>query len=173
MNKQGSGFRGQGLGRRTSAWQVRRGFTLLLAVLVSSILVSLGASIFNILSKEILLSSSGRESQFAFFAADTGIECGIYWDIRQNAFSTTSALTQVACGGGIADLTRTSGGTVLRPTLRTAFSFLLEGNISNPCVTVTVDKTFNPTETVVASRGYNTCVTTSPLRLERAIRVKY
>ena len=151
----------------------QRGFTLLLAVLISSILIAIGSAIFNILSKEIILSSSGRESQFAFFAADTGIECALYWDTKQNAFATTSALTQVACGGGLADLTRTSGGTLLRPTYTTAFSFPLNGGVANPCITVTVTKTFYPTETVIASQGYNTCVTTNPLRLERAIRVQY
>jgi hypothetical protein len=150
-----------------------RGFTLLLAVIISSILIALGSAIFNIVAKEVLLSSSGRESQFAFFAADTGIECGLYWDLRQNAFGTTSPLTEVTCGGGPATLTRTPGGTALRPTLTTTFSFPIDGGIANPCVTMSVVKTFYPSETSMVSRGYNTCVTTNPLRLERAIRVQY
>ncbi|MES2134903.1 MAG: pilus assembly PilX N-terminal domain-containing protein [Patescibacteria group bacterium] len=151
----------------------QRGFTLLLAVLIGSILIAIGSAIFNIVSKQIILSSSGRESQFAFFAADTGIECALYWDVKQSAFATTSPLTQVACGGGLADVTRTPGGTALRPTYTSVFSFPLDGGVTNPCVIVTVVKTFYPTETVVASQGYNTCVTTNPLRLERAIRVQY
>jgi hypothetical protein len=150
-----------------------RAFTLLLAVLISSILIALGSAIFNIVAKEVLLSSSGRESQFAFFAADTGIECGLYWDLRQDAFATTSPLTEVTCGGSSATLTRTAGGTLLRPTLTTAFSFPIDGGIANPCVTMSVVKTFYPNETSMVSRGYNTCVTTNPLRLERAIRVQY
>ncbi len=153
--------------------KTQRGFTLLLAVLIGSILIAIGSAIFNILSKEIILSSSGRESQFAFFAADTGIECALYWDAKHNAFATTSPLTQVACGGGLADVTHTPGGTQLRPTYTSVFSFPLDGGVANPCITVTVIKTFYPTETVVASQGYNTCITTNPLRLERAIRVQY
>lgn len=165
-----TGFRFQVSGLRSTT---RRGFTLLIAVLIGSILIALGSAIFSIVSKEIILSSSGRESQFAFFAADTGIECALYWDVKHNAFSSGSALTDVACGGAPAVLTRTAGNNGTSPTLTTSFSFSLDSGVTNPCATVTVVKTTFPTSTVVASQGYNTCVTTNPLRLERAIRVQY
>lgn len=151
----------------------KRGFTLLIAVLVGSILIALGSAIFNIVSKEIILSSSGRESQFAFFAADTGIECALYWDIKHDAFVSSSPLTDVACGGAPATLTITAGNNGTSPTLTTTFTFSLNTGTTNPCVAITVLKTTVPTSTVIASQGYNTCVTTSPLRLERAIRVQY
>ncbi len=77
-----------------------RGFVLLLAVLVSGILLALGVALYNIASKELILSSSGRDSQFAFYAADSGIECALYWDAKHDAFATTSSLTQVTCGSG-------------------------------------------------------------------------
>ena len=53
--------------------QVTKGFVLPFAVLISGILLSIGLAVFNIIMKEVLLSSSGRESQFAFYAADTGL----------------------------------------------------------------------------------------------------
>src|SRR3989344_4229619 len=62
--------------------KMRRGFTLLFAMIISSIVLSIGLGIFNIALKELVLSSAARESQFAFFAADTGTECALYWDIR-------------------------------------------------------------------------------------------
>lgn len=151
----------------------KRGFTLLISVLVGSILIALGSAIFNLVSKEIILSSSGRESQFAFFAADTGIECALYWDIKHNAFVSESPLTDVACGGAPATLTRTAGHNGSSPTLTTTFTFSLNSGAANPCAAVTVLKTTVPTSTVIASQGYNTCITTNPLRLERAIRVQY
>ena len=80
--------------------EVRRGFTLLLAVLVSSVLIALGSAIYDIVSKEIILSSAGRESQFSFYAADTGIECGLYHDLKNDLFATSSGATTVTCGGG-------------------------------------------------------------------------
>ena len=69
----------------------QKGFTLLFAVLVSSLILALGLSIANITLKEVALSGTGRESQFAFYAADTGTECALYWDIKgSNVFATSS-----------------------------------------------------------------------------------
>ena len=157
-----------------------RGFTLIFSVLISSILVALGSAIFDLVSKEIILSSAGRESQFAFYAADTGIECALYWDYKQNAFSTTSALTQVLCDadnspapmGG--HLTRVlDNSNPAHPILTTTFSFVLNGVNVNPSTDVQVVRTYYPTQTTINSYGHNTGVLTDPSRLERAIRVTY
>lgn len=82
---------------KAESWQLKasqKGFTLLLAALISSIVLALGAAIFTIAQKQITLSSIGRDSQFAFYAADTAAECALYWDFRCNYFATsTSALT--------------------------------------------------------------------------------
>lgn len=56
------------------------GFVLLFAVLISSIVLAVGAGVFNITRKELILSRASRDSQFAFFAADTGAECAFFWD---------------------------------------------------------------------------------------------
>ena len=64
------------------------GFTLLLAALVASIVLALGSSIFTIAKKQVTLSSLGRDSQFAFYAADTIAECALYYDVRFAAFVT-------------------------------------------------------------------------------------
>lgn len=155
----------------------KRGFTLLLAVLISSILIALGSAIFDLVSKEILLSSAGRESQFAFYAADSGIECGLYWDNKQDAFSTTSPLTQVSCGGDTAALTRTYDPNPPdnpgHPRETTTFSFSFDADVAKPCADLKVTKDYLPTKTTIESYGHNTCVLTNPLRLERAIRVSY
>jgi len=58
-----------------------RGFTLLFAVLVSTLVLSVGASIISIALKQVILSGSARDSQFAFYASNTGIECALYWDL--------------------------------------------------------------------------------------------
>jgi hypothetical protein len=155
----------------------RRGFTLLIAVLVSSILVALGSAIFDLVSKEVLLSSSGRESQFAFYAADSGIECALYWDTKDDAFSTSSPATQVSCGGETVDLTKTYDPNPVdnpgHPRETTTFSFSFDGSVSEPCADVKVTKNYYPTASTLESYGHNTCVLTDPLRLERAIRVTY
>lgn len=68
-----------------------RGFTLLLAALVASIVLALGTAIYSIAIKQLTLSSLGRDSQFAFYAADTMAECALYNDIRLGAFATSTS----------------------------------------------------------------------------------
>src|SRR3954470_22795797 len=68
----------------------QRGFTLLLAALVASIVLSLGASIFGIAKKQVTLSSLGRDSQYAFYSADQAAECALYWDLRWSYFATST-----------------------------------------------------------------------------------
>ncbi|MEY2641077.1 MAG: hypothetical protein RL150_470 [Candidatus Parcubacteria bacterium] len=58
------------------------GFTLLFAVLVSVLVLAVGASVINIALKQVILSGAGRESQYAFYAANTGVECALYWDLN-------------------------------------------------------------------------------------------
>jgi hypothetical protein len=145
-----------------------KGFTLLMAVLVASILLALGYALYNIAIKEVALSSAGRESQFAFFAADTGIECALYWDSRQDAFSTSSVASEVFCGVASSTLTRVLTGT----TLTTSFSFSLGASTLSQCADVVVTRE-QPKHTTIESYGYNNCVSENPLRLERAIRVTY
>jgi hypothetical protein len=58
----------------------QKGFTLLFAILVSTLVISIGATIISIAIRQTILSSTSRESQFAFYAANTGLECAFYFD---------------------------------------------------------------------------------------------
>ena len=66
-----------------STLRARRGFTLYYAVLIGSVLLLIGASLLNLSLKEFLLSAAVRESEYAFFAADSGIECALRWDLKE------------------------------------------------------------------------------------------
>ena len=59
------------------------GFALLFAVLMSSLMLSIGLSIFGIAIRELSISTAARQSIFAFYAADSGRECVLYWDIKK------------------------------------------------------------------------------------------
>jgi len=77
-----------------------KGFALLYTSLISSLLLSLALSISVIVMKDIRLSSISRESQKAFYAADTAAECALYWDFRKDKFATSTASTSgVTCSG--------------------------------------------------------------------------
>src|SRR3989344_3339343 len=67
------------------------GYALMLSIVVSSIVLSIGLSLFNIVQKELILSATGRDSQFAFYSADGGVECAMYWDIKKLAFPESGA----------------------------------------------------------------------------------
>lgn len=58
----------------------KKGFVLAFSLLISSIVLVLAFGIFSILLKQIVLTSSAKDSQIAFYAADAGMECALYWD---------------------------------------------------------------------------------------------
>jgi hypothetical protein len=122
-------------------------------------MLSVGIGIHNITLKELIISSSSRDSQLAFYAADAGTECALYWDIKKNLFATSTQNT-IFC----ANTNLTVGGETIN-----TFSFSLS---NGACVDVVVDKD-SPSQTVVTSRGYNTCNLDDPRRVERGLRVTY
>lgn len=145
-----------------------RGFTLLMSVLISSILLALGYEIYNLAIKEVALSSSGRESQFAFFAADTGIECALWADSKLDAFATSSDVEDLDCGTASSTLNRQTVGS----NYITTFDVTTGAGTKTQCTSVVVTRQ-DPKKTIIEAFGHNTCSLTNPLRLERAIRVTY
>ncbi|MCK5588939.1 MAG: hypothetical protein KAI16_01360 [Candidatus Pacebacteria bacterium] len=79
----------------------QRGFMILISIVVSSLLLSIGMFIATISLKELQLSISAKTTQQAFFAADTAIECALYQDIRVRQFkinnTDAAAPTTILC----------------------------------------------------------------------------
>ncbi len=155
----------------------QRGITILVAVLVTSILLAIGLSIFNTTLKDLVFASTGRESEIAFFAADTGIECAQYWDLKGNGglgvFATSSDSTfpgSIICNGNSVALNVPSD-TETDSQAVTTFS------LSDPCVDVTVTKTLNSAgsiDTKLEAKGHNKCPVNSSSRVvERGIVINY
>lgn len=148
------------------------GFTLLLAALIASIVLSLGASIYTIALKQVQLSSLGRDSQFAFYAADTGAECALYWDVRYDAFATSTAITPT-CDGKSVSVTR--AGTAY-PYSYTFETDLFTDQSTGYCAQVTVIKNAAAPHTVIHVDGYSvTCSakTASNRALQRSVELRY
>lgn len=61
--------------------QKNQGFALLLAVLVSMIVLTVGLTILNASLKQITLSNIALESERAFHAAYAGVECAQFWNV--------------------------------------------------------------------------------------------
>ncbi len=152
---------------------LQQGFTLLLAVLVSSILLAIGGALLNIALRQISLSSTGRDSHFAFYAADTGGECALYWDFKNgsgtSAFLSNSSITCAA--SPTMSITPALSSDANNQYLTSAFTFTMTPNPY--CASVIVVKNLTTATTSIDSRGYNTCDTSDPRRTERALRIKY
>ncbi|MBI2023792.1 hypothetical protein HYT00_00100 [Candidatus Giovannonibacteria bacterium] len=73
-----------------------RGFTLLLSLLIVSIILAVSLGVSDIISGEIFLANTGRQSQAAFYAADAGVECAIYWDTVHDGYSQSLFATSTA-----------------------------------------------------------------------------
>jgi len=154
----------------------QRGFTLLLAALIASIVLSLGAAIYTIAVKEVILSSLGRDSQFAFYAADTASECALFWDLRYGYFATSAPASVVAPDPQCAGQTFTADGRSAVFPYTMSFEF----SPNNYCADVTVQKSLDSQtgviRTVIHADGYSTdCAvrSTSPRSLQRSVELHY
>jgi hypothetical protein len=165
-----------------------RGMTLFIAVVVMGVLLFVSFAVVNVAIKGSLFASSGRDSQVAFYAADAGLECALYWDAKPatgSAFATSTSGSPIDCSGSSISNGQAIPGSVL-PTLiggggsgnpTSIFYFTLNQGL-NPmtsCAIVTVDKYYTGSNLIthIKSKGYNTCDTTNPRRVERGIEVTY
>lgn len=156
-----------------------RGFALMFAILASTVLLSMSVAIWNIALREVVLSSYGRESQIAFYAADTGAECALYWDIKETfATSSDSAVdTSISCGGETIPVASGPNSVVsVRDNFNATTTFSMT-EISGTCVDVSIVK-HDPegdgfSTTKIETFGHNVCDPTNPILLERGFRIIY
>lgn len=146
-----------------------KGFTLLAAVVVTSMLLIVSFAVSNVALKQILISSANQESQHAFYNADSGTECAVYWDLRNtdgiSAFDINNPST-ISCNDNALLIVTTPGsGTVFSYS-----DFTI--NLSKGCAVVRVSKNTD-SSTTIESRGYNNCTVGAARRFERGITLTY
>jgi Tfp pilus assembly protein PilX len=146
---------------------MKKGFTLFIAMVVMATLMLVSTAIASLAVKGSFIYSTARDSQHAFYAADSGVECALYWDVKNpsgySAFSTSTPST-ITCNGS---------------------SFIVGGSSNNPSSTFRVTLSPDPYcadvkvtklpdgSTTIESSGYNTCDLLNPRRVERAVRAVY
>lgn len=173
------------------------GFVLLLSALISSILLTIAIYMVSIAQKELILANLGRDSQYAFYAADSGSECALYWDFS-GAFDGVETFDNPFCSGVVVGRQEIVSGTPTGTTLTGGRGYFdtninyrtdkLCFNQNNRCVIVEVTKYSTGTDTTfINSKGYNVPCTFSytgdgepvctpnytPRTLERAVRLIY
>ena len=57
-----------------------RGISLVIALVMMTLLLSISFSIANIILRQLRLTNIGTNSQTSFYAADSALECALYWD---------------------------------------------------------------------------------------------
>lgn len=151
-----------------------KGFTLLVAIVTTSLLLIVSFVVVNVALKQLLLSYSNQESQYSYYNAESGVECAIYWDLKNSvppnigvtdsAFSTTTT-NEIECYGKIVNV---GGGGYANAT--STFEIAL----AKGCVVVKVGKVPNPYGyTRIESYGYNNCTPDVERKFERGITITY
>jgi hypothetical protein len=146
------------------------GFAMLFTVVIISIILALALGIADVTFKQTILSELARDSQLAFYQADSGVECGLYYDLSVGQFPRGSAIAvapnQITCGSNTASFVSSQSYTDY-------FVYAEDvANQANPCFTITFDKASDPIKNSVSTRGYSSCQS-NPKQVERALNVTY
>lgn len=147
-----------------------KGFTLLVAIVTTSLLLIVSFAVINVAFKQLLISSSNLDSQYAFYATESGIECAQYWDLvgATSPFDPYVSASNISCNNQSVLPTRVVD-LVSNYSTSTAQFNMPRG----ACFIVTVVKHMGiSTTTKIDSRGYNTCAATIK-RVERGITITY
>ena len=129
---------------------------MLFAVTLAAIFLSIALGVSQIAYKESIFGTSAKDTNNAFFAADAGEECALYYDRSdQNVFTPTGSSSISSCAG--------SSNIPVTPGPTNVWTFVVPGlgSTGTGCASVTVDKTGTnilcaSSPTCIFSKGYNT-----------------
>lgn len=133
----------------------QRGFALLVAVIFMSVMLSFGLALGSLSYKQQVLASSAIQSQYAFYAADAGLECVLYADQQQNLFSYTSDMSAPAPSMTCDALAPISAIVLSHTETRWVISNRLSLDANKRCADVTVYKPNGTGTTHLFSQGYD------------------
>lgn len=179
-----------------------KGFTIFFAMLVGSLSLAIGITVFDLTMRELDLSSTATQSQYAIYAADAGAECVLYWDSKYtadgdgSAFPTSTVSTYPTSGvtclghdiaqrgtpqvsGFALPVSNWSVWTSARTATAATTTFtLMLGTAANSsaCAQVDVAKYLaagGVLRTTITSRGFNVCNPGVSPRVERRFEVRY
>jgi Tfp pilus assembly protein PilE len=145
-----------------------RGFTLLISVILSSVILSVGLALADVAYKQVVLASTARQSQYAFYAADSALECALYWDQKQDEFDYTSEPSSgtITCENSSINFTTSTSGS----SRTTTFSIPCASGGSQSNVVVYKQATG---ATSIYANGFNDCNASDPQRIERGEKSSY
>ncbi len=143
---------------------------MLFAVTLSALFLALALGVANIAFREVKFSTNTRDTNDAFFAADTGAECALFNDKSTvNSFPQSGGPSSIQC----------ADSTINFSTPSPSWNFIVTGlgSTQQSCVKVNVIKDFSLNTTNIISKGYNaddtSCGGSNSNRVERQIELNY
>lgn len=150
-----------GKGGPVSARSGEAGFALLIAVIFMTVMLTFGLALGSLGYKQQTLASAAVQSHYAFYAADSALECVLHADQQQGAFDYESNCDgtpniSVSCAGQIATPTPEASCSG-NPEDRLEATLRFELDSDTRCAEVTMYKP--PPDsgdlTFIFSEGYN------------------
>ncbi|MEN9605121.1 MAG: hypothetical protein RJB39_806 [Candidatus Parcubacteria bacterium] len=147
----------------------QKGISLLISLFTITFLLAISFSISGIILRQFRIINTSISSEAAFYAADSALECVLYWDIETEAdtmntdggnyvFGTSTATqSRIKCGPNSSNPYVFLKQTDLVNNVATSTFYLDYSNAAYPaCAYVRVVK--NTDRTYIETRGYNTGV---------------
>jgi hypothetical protein len=141
------------------------GYTLLFSVFTAVLVLGVAVFILSVSKKQYALAVAARESTYAIYAADSGIECASAAGVA----SSTSPTPSISCDGTnkvITAFAPLGSGDILSkfspdyPVWQSLDTVLRLENGTCSKITITVGYNSNKSEkTIIDSSGYNVCTT--------------
>lgn len=146
-----------------------RGFTLLIAIILSSVTLTLGLALLDVAYKHVILASTAKATQAAFYNADSALECALYYDQKNNSFDYTSpaAASTLTCSS-----TPVTGYSTAQDSQKRVTIFTIPCSGGGVSATTTVYK-YQTGATTLYANGFNTCAPNDPKRIERGLKATY
>lgn len=151
----------------------KKGYAILFTVIIIGSISALAAGLANTTYKQLILSSLVKNSQSAFYQADTAADCAlyaelVYFDEKPDLFKNGGAWV---CGKQDLKILPLGDEFI-------SYNIYPEDEESvNPCFRINVKK-FPPVDTEtqgvkITAKGYNICDTNNPRVVEREIEINY
>ena len=69
----------------------QRGVALYLSIIVAGLIAFIAVAVSTVSFVQLNIVETSTESQYAFYAANSGVECAAYWDAKHDAFPSPEA----------------------------------------------------------------------------------
>lgn len=166
----------------------KKGAVLLIAILMASVMLTVGLGVYQRTYKEIYFASFWKQTQRAFSRADIGLECALYRDLHPPTapapagsvwFATSTPPVPVPpssfnCGGGSVSTSLSpsisSNGYMYATTTFPSIGFSQGFKVEVVKIT---NITVGTTTTKIISRGYNASYLSGSRVVERGLKIEY